>query len=432
MLARWQPTPDQPWDIRRVVHLHRRAGFAPTWSEIQRDIADGPDKSIERILSPKEFNDFEPLATVIGDAAVGSGDIRRLQAWWLFRMLSSPDSLNEILTLMWHNHFATSHAKVQNVGHMRGQNERLRSGCRGSFANLLSSVVKHPATLVWLDADANRKEHPNENLAREIMELFSLGVGNYSEPDIKEAARALTGWTVERGEFAVYDDRHDGEEKSIFGQRGKWTGDDLLRLLIENPAAARRLAYRLGRQFMGESTNTRALVDDLATGLREHDLDIGWGIETLLRSEAFFAEENIGNRVRSPVEFIVGTAKALEVSPQPNTYLLADWSARIGQDLFQPPNVFGWPGGRAWLSSRALIGRANFAAMFVAGGFSRNKKPLDLAALAGRYGVSTTVEQKLFFSKLLLGHTASDVENDTGSLNQYVVSLLSSPIAQLD
>lgn len=434
MLKRWQPNASQPWDIRRVLHLHRRAGFAPTWSQIQSDLRDGPEQSIERLLAPAKSAapEFEQMSSAIGDAAIASEDIRRLKAWWLFRMLSTPDSLGEILTLMWHNHFATSHIKVQNIELMRRQNERIRAGCRGEFGPLLSSIAKEPATLIWLDADANRKEHPNENLAREIMELFSLGVGNYTESDVKHAARALTGWTVEREQFRQYDDRHDAEQKTIFGQQGNWTGDDLLRLLIDHPAAAERLAYRLCHQFMGPSTNTPPLVEELAAGLRAHDMSIAWGMETLLHSNAFFADDNINNRVRSPIEFVVGAARSLEISPHPNTYLLGEWAARIGQDLFQPPNVFGWPGGRAWLSSRALIARANYAGALVAGHLARNKEPLDLTGLAERYGKKTLSSQKELFAQLLVGTSADQIEHANGSVNEFVVSLLSSPNAQLD
>ena len=186
--ARFEPNDEVPWNRQRVVHLHRRAGFAATWPEIERDLADGPQQAVERVLAGTSRQtpagappaDFESMARTIGDAAVASGNPNRLKAWWLYRMLFSPDPLGERLTLMWHNHFATSNRKVQDLALMREQNDLLRKHARSTFGELLHAVVKHPAMLVWLDADANRKGHPNENLARELLELFTLGVGNYT------------------------------------------------------------------------------------------------------------------------------------------------------------------------------------------------------------------------------------------------------------
>ena len=172
----YEPTDSVPWDLSRVVHLHRRAGLSANWTEIQQDLKDGPTASIERVLRGHKENDkssdFERMAQNIGDAAMASGSPGRLKAWWLYRMLLSPDPLSERLTLMWHNHFATSNRKVQDLVQMREQNELFRKNCRASFTELIESVIKHPAMLAWLDADSNRKGHPNENLARELMELI--------------------------------------------------------------------------------------------------------------------------------------------------------------------------------------------------------------------------------------------------------------------
>src|SRR5262249_55257493 len=154
----------------------------------------------------------------------------------------------------------------------------------------------------------------------------------------------------------------------VLGRRGKWKGDDLVKMLLDHPATADRLSSRLCEQFMGEGTVGTAGVNALSAGLRKHELDIGWGVETILRSRAFFAEANLGRRILGPVEFIVGSARALEMfDPAPSTLAIADWCARLGQDLFQPPNVGGWPGGRHWISGQTMIGRANFAAALVGG-----------------------------------------------------------------
>lgn len=435
----WEPyKPDEhaPWDLRRVMHLHRRAGFAATWEVIERDLKEGPQAAIDRLLEGKAGtaatpNEFESLAATIGDAAVASGNLYRLKAWWLYRMVFSPDPLGERLTLMWHNHFATSNRKIQDVAMMRRQNDLFRQFARSPFAELLTHVVKDPAMLVWLDADSNRRQHPNENLAREVMELFTLGVGNYTEADVKEAARALTGWTVKNREFREVPAYHDDAEKAIFGRRGNWVGDDLLSMLVEHPATSRRLASRVCELLMGEdwdpvpplapqkndlsrSERRQSAIDELAAGLREHDLSTAWAVETVLRSAAFFDERNIGNRVLGPAEFIVGAVRALEIfDPPPSTIVLAEWTAAMGQDLFEPPNVFGWSGGRSWINGRWLLARSNFAQRLADGGLQSASAPADWRPLAQRRGCGENADDFAgFLGKVLCAGGGMDQANE--------------------
>jgi uncharacterized protein (DUF1800 family) len=406
----YEPDAQAPWDLRRVAHLHRRAGFAATWGELQRDLKDGPRASVDRLLTGKARaegvpDDFAQIADAIGGQAVDSGSAARLKGWWAYRMYHGPDPLAERLALLWHNHFATSNDKVNDLAAMRRQNDLFRKHGRGPFGELLRAVVHDPALLVWLDAPANRKGKPNENLGRELMELFTLGVGHYTEADVKEAARALTGWKVAHGEFRDWAPDHDDGDKTILGRKGKWTGDDLVKMLLDHPATARRLARRLCEWLMGEKAVDAAALDALAAGLRAHDLDIGWGVETVLRSRAFFGETNLGSRVLGPVEYLVGAARALErFDPPPSGLLLGEWTARLGQDLFYPPNVGGWSGGRDWLTTQAIVGRANYAAALVAGEVSARPAPLDGLALARRHGRGRDLEDLLaFVSELLTG-----------------------------
>jgi uncharacterized protein (DUF1800 family) len=401
------PDAKAPWNLRRVVHLHRRAGFAATWSEIQRDLKGGQTASIDRLLSGKSRiqgvpAEFEQTASLLLDTA---GDPGRLKAWWIYRMYFGPDPLGERLTLLWHNHFATSAAKVRDLDVMRRQNELFRMLGRKRFGELLDAAVHDPALLLWLDAPANRKEHPNENLARELMELFTLGIGHYTETDVKEGARALTGWTVVEGKFREETAQHDSGAKTILGKTGPWKGSDFVRFVLENPATSERLAMRLCEWFMGEGVVDADRVQTLAAGLREHDLDIGWGVETVLRSAAFFADSNLNNRILGPVEFVVGSARALEMFEQPpSTLLLADWAGRLGMELFYPPNVGGWSGGRAWINTQAMIGRANFAVALVDGNLSRHGEPFDPAALAKRHGRGGDLPDMVaFYGELLEG-----------------------------
>jgi uncharacterized protein (DUF1800 family) len=345
--------------------------------------------------------EFQKTADLLGESAATSGDSARLKAWWIYRMLFGPDPLSERLALLWHNHFATSNLKVDNLAFMRRQNELFRKLGRAPFGELLRAVAHDPAMLVWLDAPSNRKGHPNENLARELMELFSLGIGPYSEADVKEAARALTGWSIEDEAFIEVPVRHDPGEKTILGKKGPWKGDDLVRIVLEHPATARRLAWRIGELFLGEKALKTADIAALADGLRERSLDLSWAVETVLRSRTFFADENLGNRVVGPVEYVIASARALELfEPPSSTLVLAEWCGRLGQDLFYPPNVGGWPGGRSWLTTRSVLGRANYAAALVEGTRVGRPGPMDALALARRHGESDAVA---FYTRLLLG-----------------------------
>jgi uncharacterized protein (DUF1800 family) len=313
-------------------------------------------------------------------------------------MLLGPDPLTERLTLLWHNHFATSAARVRLA--VRRQNEIFRRLARARFGDLLGEVLRDPALLLYLDAQANRKGHPNENLARELMELFTLGIGHYSEADVKESARALTGWTVKDGAFREEDDNHDNGEKTLLGRKGRFKGGDLVKILLEHPATAGRLAWRLCEFFLGEGVAGKDAVKTLAAGLRKHDLDIGWGVETILRSRIFFADSTLGQRILAPIDLVVGAPRALELfNPPPSTLCLADWSARLGQDLFYPPNVGGWAGGREWISPRTLIGRANFAAALVLeGSLWTSTRQVDALTLAQRHGRGHDLEAIITFA----------------------------------
>jgi uncharacterized protein (DUF1800 family) len=443
----YEPTREAPWNLRRVVHLHRRAGFAATWQEIQRDLKDGPARSIDRIVAGKARQQGVPdeFASFADDLAENADGAGRLKAWWVYRMLFGPDALTERLTLMWHNHFATSLEKVRDVASMRRQNETFRKVARGPFAKLLDAVLRDPALLVWLDAPSNRKGQPNENLARELLELFTLGVGNYTEKDVKEAARALTGWTVVEDRATQDLGRHDDGEKEILRRKGKWKAGDLARIVLEHPATADRLAFRLCEELMGEATAESAR-KELAQALRSSGLDVGRCVETVLRSRAFFAEGNLGQRMLGPVELVVGAARALEMfDPSPSTMLLADWAARLGQDLFHPPNVGGWKGGRHWISAQALIGRANFAAALVGGKLQQDPAPLDALGLARRHGRADRLDTLLtFYAELLLGGVPSPRWRqrllaglgdrptlDADTARRIVILVLASPEAQL-
>jgi uncharacterized protein (DUF1800 family) len=441
--ARYEPTTEAPWDLRRVVHLHRRAGFAASWAEIKRDLREGPEQSINRVLTGSSragvaVDDFESTASLIADAAVASGDINRLRAWWIFRMLASPDPLAERLTLMWHDHFATAVSKVEDLALMRRQNETFRRLARAPFGDLLNASVREPALLLYLDAPSNRKDHPNENLARELMELFTLGIGNFTEADVKEAARALTGWTVDDGAFREVRSKHDDGEKTVLGRKGRWLPSGLLAILLESPATARRIARRICGLLMGEEVVDESASLALADELQTHRLDVGHAVEKVIRSRAFFAAENIRSRVVGPVEFVIGACRALVPEPAiPSTLLLADWTGRLGQELFEPPNVGGWPGGRAWLFPRSLVGRVNFAAALVDGRPVGLPGPLDAGSIAAVQGLGKSAAAvRAAASALLFGIAARESERAANgetpkAAREALVTVLGSPEAQI-
>lgn len=382
----YRPNAAQPWNLPRVVHLHRRVAFGATIGEQQRDLESDPQQSVTRLLegttriqTPASFDD---LSVVIGNAAADSPNPDRLKAWWLYRCLFSPDPLQERLTLMWHNHFATSNLKVANLQQMKTQNETLRQHSRSNFGDLLHAMIRDPALLFWLDASANRKGHPNENLSRELMELFTLGVGNYSEDDVKHVARSFTGWTIRNGVFKERLGLHDEGDKVVLNQTGQWTGHDVVELLLKQKATADRLAWRLTSEFFGESVVSDAAREDISKSLQADNLNIGAVLEKLLRSELFFSDANLNSRVCDPVSFLIGPLRTLDcLSPPPSTLMLAEWLRRMGQDLFYPPNVGGWNGGRAWLSTRTIIARTNYAASLASGQLHSPVKEPDFKAL---------------------------------------------------
>jgi uncharacterized protein (DUF1800 family) len=444
------PSQSAPWNLARAWTLRRQAGFGATWAELQRDLADGPDAAVDRVLAGRCRIDglpesFESTANLLGDAAAGSSDAERLKAWWLYRMVFTPDPLTERLTLMWHNHFATSQLKVQDTAAMRRQNETFRQHARGSFRTLLRSMLRDPALLVWLDAPENRRGSPNENLARELMELFTLGIGHYTETDVKEAARALTGRSVVDGRCHDRSEQHDDGSKTILGRIAKFDSESLADLLLDQPATAKRLAWRLCDTFLGEGVADEASISELANQMSRDELNIGRAVATILRSELFFSDRNLHTRVADPVGFIVGAVRGTEsFRPPPSTLLLAEWSGRLGQTLFFPPNVGGWRGGRSWLTGRTVIARANFAAALARGELAPGAGPPDLLGLAARHeSGSRRAEALRFYSDLLtggqLGPEVCDAAwksvvagrgTETERFNQAVAILLARPEAQ--
>ncbi len=283
-----------------------------------------------------------------------------LRTWWVAEMLSTPSPLTEKLTLFWHNHFATSQAKVRSATLMYQQNVLLRRYATGNFGAMLREVSKNPAMLIYLDGAQNRKGAPNENFAREVMELFTLGEGQYSEQDIKEVARAFTGWSVDAdaGEFRFRRALHDDGVKRIFGQEGRFNGDDVITLLLQQPATSEFVVKKLWREFVSDVPSPPA-VRELASLWRASNYEMKPLLRAVLLSEAFWAPANRGTLVKSPVDLVIGSLRQFQFSvedPAPFAVILR----QLGQDLFAPPNVKGWPPGETWLNTTTLLARKGF------------------------------------------------------------------------
>jgi uncharacterized protein (DUF1800 family) len=390
--APFEPTARDPWDLRKVAHLHRRAGFATSRDQLERDVKGGPAASVDRLLKPRLLNDDEKqILGSLRQGVLDSRDAARLKAWWLYRVLYDPDPLREKLTLFWHGHFATSNRKVNSVPLMLAQNETLRRHALGPFGDLLAAMVGDAAILIWLDGASSKKEKPNENFAREFLELFTLGVGHYTEKDIREAARAFTGWAVEKGRGVYRDGAHDAGDKTFLIQTGAWNANDVIRITLEQPACAEFLCRKLYRFLVNETEEPQAdLQTALAAEMRGHNYDLAHVVGVILRSRHFYAEENQRQRVKTPVELSAGLLRALEV-PRRDVRLLALALAceRQGQELFHPPNVKGWDGGRTWLDSAAVLARGNWCNDVIWGNAGFGLPPYDPLAWAERHGLAT-------------------------------------------
>jgi uncharacterized protein (DUF1800 family) len=287
-----------------------------------------------------------------------------LRRWWvdtLFAAQTPAEQLRERMTLFWHNHFVSSVQKVKSPKLMLDQNRLLRRHALGRFDELLHAIGKDPAMVVYLDSATSRRGSPNENFAREVMELFTLGEGNYGEQDVKEAARAFTGWSIEpaSGEFRWRPFIHDDGEKTVLGVRGRLDGDAVLDILLAQPQTAEHLTRKLWREFVSPTPDERE-VRRIAARLRASGYDLRLALGELLRSPAFWAAENRQALVKSPVDYVVGSFNTLGMEP-PDTAALAGLLRQLGQDLFAPPNVRGWPGGEAWINSSTLLARKQMA-----------------------------------------------------------------------
>ena len=360
-------------------HLLARTGFGPTDTEVTAYAAMTREAAVDSLLRgaqtvatlapPASATDMSPLRPPRGDATAEERkafirtQVREgleLRAWWINEMTVTPSPLTERMTLFWHNHFVSAQPKVRTTRLMYWQNATLRANALGNFGTLLHAIAKDPAMLVYLDGVRSRKGTPNENFAREVMELFTLGEGHYTEQDIKEAARAFTGWSLDRetGRYVFRPSLHDYGEKTVLGKKGRFDGDDVLDILLARPETAEHVTAKLWRELVAPDVNG-AEVRRIAARFREAHYDIRVALKEILTSDAFYAAEQRGALVKSPVELVVGTLRVFEVRPQ-QALPFAVAAAGMGENLFSPPNVKGWPGGDVWINTTTLLARKQF------------------------------------------------------------------------
>jgi uncharacterized protein (DUF1800 family) len=287
-------------------------------------------------------------------------ETERVAYWWANRMVSSETPLQEKMALFWHGHYAVNEGKVRDYRKLLNELELFHAMGTGSFRDLMLAVAQDPGMLAFLDAGVNVKGAPNENFAREIMELFTMGVGNYSEGDIREAARAFTGWNFVDLEFVFNEDLHDDGVKTFLGRTGKFDGEDIIDIIMEQPVTAEYIAGKLYRFFVRDNLSP-ALQSKLGSVFRNADYEISALLETVFLSRDFYSQASVGTHIKSPVELAVSTYRKLGLNEAPGVPDFNRSTGALGQTLFRPPTVAGWAGGRSWITPGLLLARGNFA-----------------------------------------------------------------------
>lgn len=397
--AAYEPSPACPWTLTRAAHLWRRAGFGATWDELKQALADGPRKTVDRLLTGAgdvaAFNGTSDEH----ERMVSSGGPEGLRAWWLRRMIQSPHPLLEKMTLFWHDFIGASAARVGNGAMVCRHIQSLRAAAMASFPDLLACAARDPMVLLSLGAKANRKAMPDHNLARQLLCRWTVGPAACSAGDIRQAARAMTGWFILRDELRHFEREHDDGEKTVLGKTARFNDQDVVRLAASHDAAARNVVRRLYRWFIDECDEPNdALIAPLVRSFIA-DLDVARVVETMLRSSLFFSDRALRRRVKRPTEFAVGIVRALEGNV-PTSPLAVDL-AELGENLCYPPTRDGWEGGRHWINRATVIGRGNLAGALLAAS-GRYEGKLDVAAVARRHGHADAQAAGRFLLDLLL------------------------------
>jgi uncharacterized protein (DUF1800 family) len=409
----WQNdlTPINPsdWNADFAAHLLERAGFGGTPDDVAALAKLTPRQAVARLVRFEGVNTiqlpafdespihdpglepFPPSRPAVTDQAKATGEAlgikvkptgnRRLQPvvdkffywlrastletnrvayWWANRMLTSPRPLQEKMALFWHGHFAANEPKVRDYRKLLAELRLYEDHGTGNFRDLMVAMAEDPGMLTFLDAGVNVKGAPNENFAREIMEMFTMGVGNYTEKDIREAARAFTGWNYVDLKFVVNKDQHDNGEKTFLGKTGPWDGVQVIDIIMQQPVTADYIAGKIYRFFVRQDL-TPDLQKKLGKVLRDSHYEIAPLLETIFLSRDFYSPASVGTQIKSPVELAVSTYRKLGLAKVPGVPDFNSATGALGQRLFSPPTVAGWAGGTSWITPGLLLERGNFA-----------------------------------------------------------------------
>ena len=372
-------------DIALMAHLMRRAGFGASRDELERLVDRGYENVVEDLLHPGDSNTMPD--DVIRRYHSEMAEMRELNsagAYWMYRMVTTQNQMEEKLALFWHGLFATGYAKLNQASALTNQINTFRRNALGSFRTILVELSRDPAMIIWLDNHDNHKGDVNENYGRELLELFSMGIGNYTEDDVKECARAFTGWTLGNAEymstrasrdsiwpysrinwhFNYRDYDHDDGEKTFLGQTGNFNGEDIIDIIVKQEATARFICTRLFQYFAADDVDQEgeAVINDMMATYFASDYEVRSVLRTLFNSDYFKSEEARFARVKGPVELVVGAVRMAGTYQQPTfgADQLARQTMYMGQGIFQPPSVEGWHEGAEWIDSGALVERVNF------------------------------------------------------------------------
>lgn len=371
LLKPFEPTLEDPWDEAKAAHLARRAGFGATPDEIAHLVELGPAGAVAHFVDFPDRDDvLEERIEREGSGIRYGGSGGGIRREWFLRMVHGAHPLREKLTLLWHDHFATMESKVEHQGMLQQQLQLLRKHAAGDFSELVYGIARDPAMLVLLDNRLSVAGQPNENWARELLELYTVGVDNYTQQDIVELARIFTGWTTPDPKvprFVFDPEIHDTEDKVLFGERvagrsgkaGIKEAEEAMARILARPECPQFVAGKLAA-WLGSHTPPAEVVEEVAAVLSENDLSIREAVRALLGSTWFFAPENRLSMYKNPVELAAGTLRLLEVQ---NAHLagLDELTRNMGMDLYEPPSVAGWEHGEGWVDSGAVVMRFNFA-----------------------------------------------------------------------
>jgi len=402
------------WNERTVAHMLRRVGFGATQEDIKFYLDMGQTRAIDYIINYERIDDSE----VDRQVAAANLDLTKaadLILWWVIRMTFTKRLLQEKMVFFWHDHFATAIFKVKEEDLMLKQNQLFRQFALGNFEAFLLEVSKDPAMIIWLDNFTNKKGQPNENYARELNELFSMGVGNYTENDVKEAARAFTGWSVNRRtkEFLFETNQHDFGSKTFLGETGPFNGDDIVRIIAGKQATARFISKKLFEYFVFQDPKD-STIDKLASVYLSSGKSIKAVMQAILTSEEFFSEKAFNSIVKSPIEYVVGTLRMLKakLDTKGKGGDIVNSLTAQGQTLFNPPSVSGWDGDIEWINTSTLLNRLNFSNTLTSNRGTRGST-IDPKALIGSSKIATSKEVVNFFLKQLALYDVDSATNKT-------------------